>query len=417
MQDLTAGIILEAPAVAQTLGACLQRGGLRVVTVPSVDDALRSQAAISPQVWMLGVSEGQRARPQIGRLARNPSGEAVPVIAVLNEQPDSRRQALALGLSTYLSFPLDDEEAILVVRAVLGLPEASASKPITGDLSTVQLSELINMFYSDDRLVAIDLRTPTTSGRVLVQRGDIKDAHTASGAQGDEAVEEMLSWRDGSFAAEVGASAHPAMSSLPISAPPTSPSYAPIPSPTFASTPPATFASTPPATFASTPPATFASTPPATFASTPPATHASFGSTPPTPDTSQAPVVTEVAHELLAVLNSLFCYVVSFIEPAIAVRKLEATRAVVARRQVAVELFEVHEAGMVSLARSARDALQDVRQRDLVEATAEWILAFRMDLDQSYPGSIPFGVLRGVVDTASVRLQQLGLLTALGVES
>ncbi len=354
MQNSTACIVLEARSTAQFLGSSLQRHGIRVVTVASVLEGLRLRSTEAPSLWLLGLEEAAAAPAQLSSLMHSEAGAIVPAIAVLDRQPEARRRALGLGLSVHLELPCDDEEVRLVVSAVLGAPHGPARRPITGDLSTVGLSELMTMFYDDGRHVAIKLHGATGTGEVLLHRGDIKRAHTADGARDDDAVEAMLGWHSGTFTAEVGVDPT-ALSARPASPRPRAP--------------------------------------------------------PPPPADA-----TQVAHELLAVLNALYCFVISFVEPAIATRKLEATRRIVAERFGTAAVFEVHEAGMVSLTATAIDTLHTIKQGDLVEATAEWILAFRMDMDQSFPGAIPVGVLRGVADTASPKLRSMGLLRALGVE-
>ena len=374
MRGSTAGIVLSDRMSVDDLGASLHRMGLRVVTVRTIDEGIETLKFTVPGVWLVGIEEASTAKERLPWLTKKDDG-AIPVVALLDQQPGGRRRALTLGLTTQIALPCDDEELRLVLEATLGAP-VEKPRPITGDLSTVRLSELMTMFDADSRTIVIDLVGPTT-GRVVLHRGDIQEARTGNGAVGDDAVEMMLAWDRGTFSAEVGIK------------PPSD-----DPTPMVAAPPPS---APEPLTFP-------ASTRPSAAADARPST------------AGQLQAVETVMHDALALLNTLYSYVASFVEASIAVRKLEATRRTVGRRLVAVELFQVHSEGMVSMADSARDALGEVTERDLAKAVAEWILAFRVDMDQSFPGALPMGVMRVVADASSPDLRKAGLLSGLGVD-
>ncbi|MEM7677080.1 MAG: DUF4388 domain-containing protein [Myxococcota bacterium] len=372
MQNITAGIVLEDRAATEMLRSALIAVGIRVLALRSIQVARRVRL---PDVWLIGVREAAVARRELIDLLKTEEGRAIPAVALVGAE--DRREALSLGLSTHIILPCDPVELKLVLQAVLGISlEDHKPKPITGDLSTVQLSELMTMFYSESRTVKLTLKSPQGAGQVVLHRGDIIKASTNDGLDGDGAVETMLSWQDGTFSAQMGTDSIDAVASQAFDAPappPASPSPAPA-------------------------------SPPAAEQSRPA----------PKPSTSSSE---HLAHDALALLNTLYCYIVAFVEPAVATRKLEATRQVVARREVALELFEVQDEGMLALSASAAAAMSEVDQEALVRGVAEWILAFRIDIDQSFPGTVPFGVMRVVADAASSNLEQIGLLRALGIDN
>ena len=380
MKDATACIVLSDRTTAHALGGALQQLGLRVVAVPTVDAAIDTVRFTPPDVWLIGVEEARTVPNAVSTLTRNEEFGAIPGVALVKDGPDARRQALALGLGTHITLPCDDAELRLVMQAVLGTATELASPPIVGDLSTVQLSELVTMFHSEARPVSVTLESPDAQGRVVLNKGDIVDAVTSKGAGGDDAVEAMLSWRTGRFSAAVGHDA----------------SAEPLPGPA-----------------ATAPPRPIEATTdlPVRSASSPPPALQSQTESSPLDDSA-----VQCVHECLAMLNALASFVVASVEPTIAMRKFEGTRRVVSRRRTVLEMFSVHPEGMVALSDVATIALQEVTPKDVISAVAEWVLAFRVDIDQSFPGTLPVGTLRVVADSASDNLRRRGLMKALGLD-
>ena len=371
MDASTACIVLKNRSAAEHLSRTLHRFGMGVVVASSVEEALENLRFFSPDVVLVGVREATENQVLLAELLRREQDDSIPVVAVLEEGDTSRRQALRLGLTTHTTAACEDGELKLLMQATLRAPEPSA-RPLSGDLAAVPLSGLLTMFDADVRPVRIRLECGRLTGQILLRGGDILEASIDDGTEGDEAIDAMLLWKEGYFSAE--------FESNHASAPPR-------PGPAEAHVHEAT-----------------------------------FDDDEPTWPEEETPVTTTnshvaVAHHALALLNALSSYVASFTEPAIVSKKLEGTRRTLTRRFASLDLFEVLPEGMVALGPHARAQLETVEVRDLIRAIAEWVLAFKVDMHQSFPGTLPAGVLRIVADSAGGDLERLGFLQALGVES
>ncbi|MCG8456475.1 MAG: hypothetical protein MI919_09345, partial [Holophagales bacterium] len=100
-----------------------------------------------------------------------------------------------------------------------------------------------------------------------------------------------------------------------------------------------------------------------------------------------------------------------FAERLLLQRKLEAVRLRLSSNHPALALFEVSDDATIGLAARASEGA-DAPQ--VVEAASEWLLAFSLEIDRTFPGSLPKATLRILVESVGDGRDRHGLARALG---
>lgn len=112
----------NTPANLQYLEAALLGSGLALVTAPGVLEALRKLDEIVPDLILTDVHmPGLDGFDLIRELRRDPRLREVPFVFLsASYETDSEQRAAALGAASFLHRPIEPEELIRQIRAVLG---------------------------------------------------------------------------------------------------------------------------------------------------------------------------------------------------------------------------------------------------------------------------------------------------------
>lgn len=311
------------------------------------------------------------------RLRDRDSTRHLPVV-VLSDAED-RRRALRHGYVNVLQAPVDAEELVLATR--LAVEQARRERNLTGDLDKMSLPDLLQTTASNRRSGEITVRRGRRVGTLWLRDGRVIDARLGVEgdseddlAEGREAVYEMVTWDEGSFAVDFGPVDRPerlrdstsfllleAMRRLDESR-----------------------------------------------AAEPPG-HAGLPDDPPPPSAEEKAV-----HLGLLLLNVMASWVSDRLRPELLADRLERTRAALVGEHSALERFAVDdELGRVAYALDAPPpGPADVEP--VVSATATWLRAFAAEIDRSLPGRYSLDRLAVLTEAHRDALTDLGFTAALG---
>lgn len=116
----------------ELIGAALVRGGFRVSCVASGEAALEAMRAEPPQLAVLEVRLGDISGYEVCRELRERLGAGVGIVFVSGDrtEPSDRVAGLLLGADDYLAKPLDGDELLARVRAVVRRIGVGAPPPV-----------------------------------------------------------------------------------------------------------------------------------------------------------------------------------------------------------------------------------------------------------------------------------------------
>jgi HD-GYP domain-containing protein (c-di-GMP phosphodiesterase class II) len=147
--------------------------------------------------------EGLRADPHLATL---------PIIAVAAEGVALRVRLLECGADICFPPGVSHSELQAALGALLrrtcqraaepGSGEASADSPwlaLQGDVQDFPLTWLLQVMKYDSRTAAIAIRTSESEGTIYLRQGDAVHVEVRGGAKGDQALRQMLHWRQGRF--------------------------------------------------------------------------------------------------------------------------------------------------------------------------------------------------------------------------
>ena len=138
-----------------------------------------------------------------------PATRNTPVILLAGKQ---NRNAVRIGLRAgaldVLAKPVDIEELVLKLNHVIdqrprpAAPAAAgANAALAGSLTQVEFSDLVQILTTRTRDTKVTfLRPDGTSGDLFIQEGNVVHAQTG-GKSGEEAVYELMRWKDAAFSA------------------------------------------------------------------------------------------------------------------------------------------------------------------------------------------------------------------------
>jgi Domain of unknown function (DUF4388) len=236
--------------------------------------------------------------------------------------------------------------------------------PLTGSLAEIPVSQLIAMLAVLRRDARVRCENGPRKATIVLARGEVDTAETNDGRRGEEAINHLLEWRQGSFEVEfVAAGVEPVPE--PVAEP------VPVPTPTVA---------------------------PVTLTGPPPE------------DTSA------VGRAALGLLNVVASFAAGFAQQPMLARKLEAILAALTPRHPALRYFRIDATGAVGVVNGGFDALALQSERAIVDATSEWILALVFELQRTFPGSFPNATLRILAESAGPEVRRFGFYRALGIQ-
>jgi twitching motility two-component system response regulator PilH len=115
-------IIDDSPTETHILTSILEKNGFQVSSVANAQDVVNNVQTIMPDavlmdVVMPGVSGFQATR----KLSKDPGTSAIPVILVTTKDQDTDRiWGMRQGARDYIVKPVDEDELLSKIRAVLG---------------------------------------------------------------------------------------------------------------------------------------------------------------------------------------------------------------------------------------------------------------------------------------------------------
>ena len=111
-------------------------------------------------------------------------------------------KALRLGAREFLEKPLDTGTLLATVRRIL---DRKNGETVRGNLRTLSLPSIIQINCTECNQARLRIRRQGQEGNIFFANGNI--VHATFGSKiGEEAVYELLTWEDGDFELEMGAS-------------------------------------------------------------------------------------------------------------------------------------------------------------------------------------------------------------------
>lgn len=115
-------IIDDSPTETHILTALLEKNGFQVSALANAQDVVENVQSVAPDavlmdVVMPGVSGFQATR----KLSKDPMTSAIPVILVTTKNQETDRiWGMRQGARDYVVKPVDEQELLTKIRAVLG---------------------------------------------------------------------------------------------------------------------------------------------------------------------------------------------------------------------------------------------------------------------------------------------------------
>jgi hypothetical protein len=286
-------------------------------------------------------------------------------IVLLARDSEERRRGLRLGLTDVVGAPYDAEEMTLMCRLALDRARSLQrdARELTGSLEMLPACDLIQTLEAGRRSAVISLRAGARSATLWMREGQLCDALTSSGLQGESALFEALSWNDGGFVVAFG----------PVGTPDR------LGGSTTGMLLEWTRRSDEAAARGGTP-----------FAALP--------DPPPLP-----PRELMAAHRALTLLNVASAYAANYAEPGLLAARLEQTRSDTLARHPVLACLQLNAHGQVSM-----DALPSAPPEALVDAAAAWALQFFRRMERAFPGRFAPARLRHLTEAVRDDMQSLG---------
>ncbi|MEM7583312.1 MAG: DUF4388 domain-containing protein [Acidobacteriota bacterium] len=408
MQGKTVLIIHSEEMLTDLLAQNLQEVGLQVVRAPNLSQAAKTFMFLEPDLVMAELGPLSRASPDARSMLMGGDGKKpIPVLA-LSTVADA--EISVEGLSGVVRVPFKSGELIALVRRHL---ESDVEHSLAGELSRVAVTDLLTMFDMGKRSGQIKLDDGQRQAWLDMRSGEVVGGGIGDTSHGAEIIDELIDWQRGSFevtfmdASEVEVAANPSSSEsratlgTRIANDPTSTKEISLESEErdylkkllddrVGSSDAESGAADP-------------------AVSRPEADSGREVS--PAAD-SQPTQGGQAVHHALTLLNTVAAYASGFAEKQLMQRKLEGVRQRLVKTHGGLSVFEVFPDATVGL-RSEFDPAA-MNSQSIVEATAEWLIALTLDLDRTFPGSMPRATLRVLVESIGDGPEEFGFLEAMG---
>ncbi|MDX1997011.1 MAG: DUF4388 domain-containing protein [Thermoanaerobaculia bacterium] len=231
--------------------------------------------------------------------------------------------------------------------------------PLSGSLAEIPVSQLMAMLAILRRDARVRCENGPRRATLVLVRGEVDSAETNDGWRGEEAINHILEWRQGSFEVEF-------VATVPVPVREPEPAPAPV--------------------------------------------------APAPPSSPAAEDATAAGRAALGLLNVVASFAAGFVQQPMLVRKLEAILAALTSRHPALRFFRVDPTGAIGVAPGGFEALALQSERAIVDAASEWILALVFELQRTFPGSFPNATLRILAESAGPEIRRFGFYRALGIQ-
>lgn len=204
MNLFSAGILFVDPHLEdlQVLKLRLENDDYQVLTAKTTEEALHQ---LRTQPINVVVTEYALDRPAGGlellrAIKGDPALRHLPVILHAAPNTDLTRQALELGAEDWYPKPHNVEITALKLQRIIGRAAANpaASEGAQGSLREIGLIEMVQLLCQGGRSVHLQLEHDANRGELAIAKGQLIVARQGS-LTGDDAVRELLRWRDGQF--------------------------------------------------------------------------------------------------------------------------------------------------------------------------------------------------------------------------
>lgn len=202
-------IVDDEPLVRQTLELELKRAGYHVLTACDGKEALLTIQKKVPDLIisdiMMPVLDGYAFCQKV---KSHPRTRSVPFLFLsAKSSQEDRIKGYLLGAHRYITKPTSKQDLLRAVDVRLSDSFQAQrlmrqkSRQITGDLTTVSVFSLLEFFYVGRWTGKLTLTHGEEQGEIVFKDADI--AGTKLGRlTGEQALEQLLAWTDGSFILE-----------------------------------------------------------------------------------------------------------------------------------------------------------------------------------------------------------------------
>ncbi len=426
MQGKTVLIVHSEELLASLLAQNLQDAGLRALQAPNLAQAAATFRYFEPDLVLAELQPLSRASPDARDLLMGGStGRPIPVVALVTVGDDETALE-GLGVSGVVRVPFKSVELIALIRQHL---EPTPERGLSGDLGRLGVTDILTMFDMGKRSGRVDLDDGQRKAWLDFRSGEVVDGGFGTTSSGPEVIDELIDWQQGNFEVAFETPAD----GTPVDGIQTESGSSPDSGGAFGS-PDATSVTDLTATndfsiasddraflkqLLDQPPR-----PSSPSVDVPAATIDSGSSLVSPPSVVGAPVESspsdrsepteggQAAHHALTLLNTVASYASGFAEKQLLQRRLEGVRQRLVKSHGGLSAFEVSPDASVGL-RSHLDPIT-LNSRSIVEATAEWLIAFSLEIDRTFPGSMPRATLHILVESIGDGPENFGFMKALG---
>ncbi|MEM9594229.1 MAG: DUF4388 domain-containing protein [Acidobacteriota bacterium] len=399
MQGKTVLIVHSDDRLAELLSGILQESGLHALKTNDLSGAETTFRYFEPDLVLVELQPLRRASPDARQmLAGADTGRRIPLLALLTAL-DGEVPLDELGADGSVKVPLRSVEVLNEVRRHLAPGDAES---LSGQLSRVGVTDLLTMFDMGRRSGRIKLDDGRRRAWVRIVDGDVVDGGIEGGDSGADVINELLDWKRGEFQVLFGedqAGAGPAAQSKAPSAP--------LPDATVR-TSEVRLENGDRSFLRGLVEETGSG-----VKSEPEVEAAPTAQAPDGPAPGRAVSEGELAaHQALTLLNAVSSYASGFSEQRLLHRKLEGVRQRLVRSYGTLSAFEVSSDATVGL--RADFEASDLGSRSVVEGCAEWLIAFGLELDRTFPGSMPRATLHILAESVISEDDRFGFMKLLG---
>jgi response regulator RpfG family c-di-GMP phosphodiesterase len=182
-----------------------------VLLVSTPDQALDELLQEPVDVLAVDVSPGDSSPfGLMEELRREESLRTIPFVCLAGTQDRALRiRALRLGVDDFISKSLDVEEITARIQNVLLRESARRGegprrrKGIEGRLENLSVPEIVQMLHIGNKTALVSLSASRKRARIWFEHGAIRHAK-AGRTEGEDAVYELLEWKEGTFQIEHG---------------------------------------------------------------------------------------------------------------------------------------------------------------------------------------------------------------------
>jgi DNA-binding response OmpR family regulator len=133
-------------------------------------------------------------------LRENTSMTHIPFFFLTAEEGERlAAESLEAGADDFLKKPVDLELLSLKIQRILASQSPKESrKGVSGSLTDMSLTDIIQNLTAGDKDVEIILDNKTEKGRIYIQQGEVTHA-SVENSEGEEAFYKLMTWEEGDF--------------------------------------------------------------------------------------------------------------------------------------------------------------------------------------------------------------------------